>query len=255
MLHANRWGRAKENAMRKLALVVLLVAGLVSPAMTEAADVKYVGGPYQVGDGGEFTFQVISGLSTGAYVPGVTRDLTNPPSFQTFCLETNEGLGLGTYGAYVNPLGAVDGGFGGGNPDPVSLGTGWLYSQFVAGTLENYDFDNTGVGRQTSADLLQRTIWWLENENPLRYGSLVGNPFYDAVVAMFADPQADGGTTDYGVYALNLWRYQIDPETGERVRVKRQDVLFIGSVPDGGTTLMLLGGALIGLGALRRKIR
>ena len=28
-----------------------------------------------------------------------------------------------------------------------------------------------------------------------------------------------------------------------------------GTVPDGGTTLMLLGGALVGLGALRRKFR
>jgi hypothetical protein len=28
-----------------------------------------------------------------------------------------------------------------------------------------------------------------------------------------------------------------------------------GSVPDGGTTLVLLGGALTGLGALRRKFR
>ena len=34
---------------------------------------------------------------------------------------------------------------------------------------------------------------------------------------------------------------------------KRQDYLWY-HVPDGGATLMLLGGALVGLGAIRRKL-
>jgi hypothetical protein len=33
------------------------------------------------------------------------------------------------------------------------------------------------------------------------------------------------------------------------------NVQVLGSVSDGGTTLVLLGGALTGLGALRRKFR
>jgi hypothetical protein len=52
----------------------------------------------------------------------------------------------------------------------------------------------------------------------------------------------DGGW-EYGVYAINMW---LDGED-------YQDGLVY--VPDGGATLMLLGGALMGLGALRRKFR
>ena len=55
--------------------------------------------------------------------------------------------------------GAVDG------KDPVSAGTGWLYSQFARGSLTGYDYDNiTPLGRIESARLLQLAIWMLEDE-------------------------------------------------------------------------------------------
>ena len=73
---------------------------------------------------------------------------------------------------------------------------------------------------------------------------IAGTVFYNAIIAYFgseANAKANGGA-NYGVYALNLWL-----PGGALV----QDVLV--RVPDGGATLMLLGGALVGLGALRRK--
>ena len=49
---------------------------------------------------------------------------------------------------------------------------------------------------------------------------------------------------------LNVGSYSVsDAVTGETITIK------VAGVPDGGTTLVLLGGALTGLGALRRKFR
>jgi hypothetical protein len=52
---------------------------------------------------------------------------------------------------------------------------------------------------------------------------------------------------------LNVGSYSVsDAVTGETITI---EVAGGGAVPDGGTTLVLLGGALTGLGALRRKFR
>jgi hypothetical protein len=100
-----------------------------------------------------------------------------------------------------------------------------------------------GVNRLASAGLLQNALWWLEGEEAIPN---TGNLYIDAVVAKFggaADAKANGAE-QYGVYALNIWT----------ASGKGQTQLFY-AVPDGGATLMLLGGALMGLGALRRKFR
>jgi hypothetical protein len=223
-----------------------------------AGDITVTLSDYSTGFGGEFTAAPTgSWLPYFGYVDGVTMNVGVAGSFQTFCLETQVNLPKGELlDGYVNPLGAVTGGFAGGNPDQVSQGTGWLYSEFAAGTLSGYDYTNPGRGGEfawgSSADLLQRTIWWLEDEDPARYNfysngtpaPIAGTVFYNAIIAYFgseADAKANGGA-NYGVYALNLWKLD-----GTLV----QDVLV--RVPDGGATLMLLGGALVGLGALRRR--
>jgi hypothetical protein len=150
-------------------------------------------------------------------------------------------------------FGGVGGGVVGGDPlnlsgtgDPVSRGTGWLYSQFAQGTLPGYGYE---ADRLDSAAALQQAIWYLEDEIPTTYVSGT-NVYVDAAITHFGTlDAAKGGTAaDFGVYALNLWTGDPYASTGA------QDQLFY-HVPDGGTTLMLLGGALMGIGALRRKFR
>jgi hypothetical protein len=200
-------------------------------------------GQYQTGLGGEFTLNPLSGwLDMSGYVAGTTMDIGVAGTFQTFCIEVNEHISgySATYNAQLN----TNAMYGSVNPpgDPVSAGTGWLYSQFAQGTLAGYDY---GAGRLVSAAALQNTIWWLEGEAG---DPGAGNVIRQAVLANFGDSaaaaMADGGW-QYGVYALNLWTGS-DPTQN-----RNQDQLFY--VPDGGMTLMLLGGALMGLGALRRK--
>jgi len=236
--------------MKKFALVLLLIAAMASPAMAGQIQLGYASTPegyfgmYKSSSGGEFTLNPLTGwLQLTGYAPGVTRNIGLTGTFQSFCLEGGTDIDgyPTTYNADLN-TNAVGGGPGAPPAgDPVSVGTGWLYMQFATGTLAGYNW--SGSSRLDSAFALQKTIWWLEGETGLQ----PANIFTTAVLNQFgsmAGAMANGGW-NYGVYALNLWTLN--------GRVDAQDFLVF--VPDGGATLMLLGGALMGLGALRRKFR
>ena len=65
----------------------------------------------------------------------------------------------GTLHNYSISGGAIQGGVSGGNPDPISFGTAYIYNQFIAGTLADYSSSN--VTNQTD---LQDAFWMLEGE-------------------------------------------------------------------------------------------
>jgi hypothetical protein len=250
--------------MKKLAAILLLAVGLASPAIAGQVQVGYpaIGGaagsnygPYQTGQGGEFTLTPLTAWINNSAYGLNTKNVGVTGSFQTFCIEGNEYIypypavyeaGLSTY--------AIQGGQSGQEPpdsgqDPVSVGTRWLYSQFATTRWDSsrglsYDY---GSNRSTSADALQRAFWWLEGEEGVVYND--SNIYMAAVVARFgSDVNAMASEGEqFGVYALNIWTIN------GGVRTDAQTQLFY--VPDGGMTLMLLGGALVGLGALRRKFR
>lgn len=228
--------------MKNFAIAALLVVGAASPALAGTVDI--LSSPYQSGSGGEFTFisRTAGFLDPVNYNAATsTRNVGEVGSFQTFCIETDEFISIPDTG-YTATLSntAIAGGSGGPDPDPLSVGTGWLYSQFAQGTLSGYNY---GAGRTTSAALLQQAIWWLEEENGHNYNA--GNAFMVAVITQFGSEalaRADGAQ-NYGVMAINMTK------NGN----KKQDGLFYASVPDGGATLMLLGGAMMGLGIIRRK--
>ena len=167
----------------------------------------------------------------GEFIATTTGDGT----FRTFCLEFGTGLDLGPTYYYTTGNVVQLGGQNTQGGDPLSVGSAWLYSQFRAGTLSGY---TASQAQQTS---LQNAFWMLENEitfdgtNPwivLASGAVVGDLFANANGA-------------YGVFVLNLW-------TNENGTGDVQSIL--GSVPDGGLTVTLLGLGLGGLALLRRKL-
>ena len=244
--------------MRKTYFALLLVLALASPAMSGQVWVAGYG-PYQTASGGEFTIQLVEPYSwpdISGYVSGITSNISGyPSSFQSFCIEGNEYIYTNTlYEASIDTF-ASQGGMSGQDPvgsgkDPVSVGTGWLYSQFASGIWSaGLGYDYSSSGRSGSASLLQQALWWLEGEENIGYDP--ANIYMAAVLAKFLTPgaaMANGGET-YGVYALNIWTLDGD------VKINRQSQLIYVPVPDGGATLMLLGSALAGLGTLRRKFR
>ena len=90
----------------------------------------------------------------GEFVLSDPLNITLP--FNSFCLERNEYINLGsTYSYTVSDR--TDGGLSGPN-DPISIGTAWLYSNFRNGGLAGY---SSTTSQQTD---LQNTIWYLEGE-------------------------------------------------------------------------------------------
>jgi hypothetical protein len=172
---------------------------------------------------------------------------STPLGFQTFCLEYNEHITLGgTYDAQIGTA-AIRGGVGiGSGPtsprsDPISVGTAYLYTLFATGLLDaHYTYEN-GDQRAKDAESLQKAFWYLENERTL---AEIGGSNLFVTLALNKFGGEVGARADYtgnSVGVLNL-----TSSAGHH----QSQLIY---VPDGGVTAILLGLALSGLAALRRK--
>jgi VPDSG-CTERM motif len=211
----------------------LAVFGPMASAATMQLTLNY--GNRQSGIGGEFN------ASSQDFVPatmGYAPSTTFNGGFETFCVEFNEHFTPGSSLYYGISQGAVNGGVSGGNPDPISKGTAWLYLNFAQGTLTGYNYSLGPLGN-ASAAALQATIWWLEGE-----GANPNNTFSNLVMSLPNYLQNNNGY--YGVSVLNLW--------GDiNHTLPAQDQLIL-TVPDGGSTVMLLGLGFLGLFVGRWKL-
>ena len=110
-------------------------------------------------------------------------------AFNTFCIERNQFINVG--GTYSYQISSTsDGGING--PAPVSLGTAWLYSQFLNGTLSGFA---GSTGQQTD---LQNAIWYCQGE----LSSIVNNPYVTlAQSTLNANILANGN----GAYGVDVW--------------------------------------------------
>jgi hypothetical protein len=213
--------------MKKLCMMLSLVVVMAASNLFASLSVTLIDNTssYSKGLGGEFRAVGNSGLDSlvnwSAYSTktsgkvssttdgsswGYNSGLKGDEYFQTFCLEASVSF---TPGVSYNVSISQDAVYPNTPPDPISIGTAWLYSQFAAGTLSgyNYTYGNAANGRTTSAGLLQQAIWWLEGET-----GGVRDSFINTVeIALYG---ASGTNQDklvvgnangkYGVYALDL---------------------------------------------------
>jgi hypothetical protein len=226
---------------------------------------------YYTGSGGEFSIANYTGINNDSYVDtgedltstkNIGTTLTGQFNFETFCLETGEYASSPSY--FVVRTEAAMG--GGASPDRISMGTAYLYSEFAKGTLSVPSGSYFAAGdptRAAEAGRLQQAIWWLEGEgSDISDATYMSNPYANAVVAQFgsiADAKADATAGYLGVYVLNNFTTVEARNAWANTGVfdsskKAQDFLYY-SVPDAGTTLVLLGSALASLGVFRRPSR
>jgi hypothetical protein len=218
-----------------------------------ALDIRFQKGSYQSGNGGEFvaltdpSFLEAYDASTIQWNSAGTLQ-----GFSTFCMERLEKMSFKVdYQGSLNDRAIQGGPDFNEDPnlsgDPLSIGVAWLYNAFALGNLSGYEYSDTAA-RKSSASLLQRAIWMLEDEMSMD----ASNIYVDMAINKFGSlslAQASNSGA-FPVQIINLYQ-----NIGDRT-YRRQDVLVRiadAKVPDQGMTVGLLGIGMIGLVALRRR--
>lgn len=191
-----------------------------------------LGGPFEVEPTG-----------FGSGVQGLGQNGAAAGRYLTFCVEFNEHVGRSTYDAETNTE-AINGGIGGGNPDPLDARTAFLYTSFLTGTLADklfaFNGDIISYGTSGMGEAVQDAIWYVENEID-NISGVAANIVAMAVAAVGQNGEWFGKGIG-NVRILNL----TDPNTGDN----RQDQLVL--IPLPSTALLGLAG-LFGMGVLLRR--
>jgi len=234
--------------MKKISVVCVAMLGLLGlPAQAVIQQVHFTQGPWwsNYSHPGELQLTVSGDAQIGGYAVG--------DSFQTFCLEVNEyvwGAGSGaTYDWVLNTAALAGSGGAVNGQDPLDARTAFLYSQFVQGTLSDYDFANASGRRISDGQALQDAIYYIEQEQ----GSVGGK-----AALWVAEAQA---AIDHGLWSglgnvrvLNLYDYDNSDSVAEHFGYSddefttyRQDLLVV--VPEPATLAILA----LGVGFIRFK--
>ena len=134
----------------------------------------------------------------------ITAHSSGLGNFETFCLNKVALANSGQVYNYVSSDNVIPVPAGASNPDPVTLGTAWLYSEFRSGGLASAVGGFT-YNDASSADQLQQAIWYLE-------GSAGGlnNAFVTAANAALQglgygnNSVMNAANGAFGVFALHL---------------------------------------------------
>ena len=219
--------------MRQMTVLLALLGMMFMPALAKASTVTLT--DYNLGSS-NFSNNAAGG--GGPFEAKTTGTALGVADFITFCIEFNEHFSYGGTYDFTLSDNAVNGGVAGGNPDPVSDATKWLYYQVVSGgyTSTYTAATSLGLSNNVGADF-QYAIWYLEQE---RTEAEIGGPTSAGrLLAQYAlDNQADWiplFAAGHRVYAMNL----TDAAGG-----LHQDQLAYAAVPELGS-LMLLGTGLL----------
>lgn len=142
----------------------------------------------------------------GPFKATTTGVLLGSAEFITLCLEFNEHFQYGVPYDFSLSDNAVNGGVAGGNPDPVSAATKWLYYQVISGAYASMYPLATSLSLDNNVGAnFQQAVWYLEDERTL--SDLGGPSSAGYLLANYASANQNWNTlfaAGHRVYAMNL---------------------------------------------------
>lgn len=247
------------NPLKSLYFSIALLATGVAQS-TRAASIILDYGSYHEGVGGAFVIRPITSgtgtdiLDSQNFVNNISMnyaaEATFNSGFETFCIEYTQHFSPGSVYEVALSNSAI-----GSPPDQVSVGSGYLYSLFATGQLDDLlpGFSYTST---SSMGELQNTLWFLEGEgiaNPGTFNSLLTAEFgastywtQDGATSVNLGPVT---AASYGVSALNVGGAPDYPNQDQLVYQRPANV----PVPEGGDTLVLLGMSVGALALLKKR--
>ncbi|OPY15863.1 MAG: hypothetical protein A4E69_00365 [Syntrophus sp. PtaB.Bin138] len=193
-----------------------------------------------------YQVQLSDGVGTdGGGMFGVWNASVVPHTFlfNTFCLERNEYINFSKHYDFTIDTWAIQGGVGGGSPDPLDPDTAFLYYKFRTNPL------SLGMDVTKSFDVtaFQYAIWYLEDE--LTPDAETSIPlFYRAKAKSYLDLAYADNSQDIGVVRVLNLTYK--DATGKIIDA--QSMLTLVPEP---SILILLGLGMFGVGIASRKMK
>ena len=142
---------------------------------------------------------------------------------------------------------AVNGGVAGGNPDPLSDATKWLYAQVASNAYSSVYTAATGLGLSNNVGAhVQAAIWYLEQERTaLEIGGPLSAGYLLATYAVANENWSALFAAGHRVYAMNL--------TNAAGGFHQDQLAYLTPVPEPSTMLLLGSGLLYVAGKRRRR--
>ncbi|MDR1960618.1 MAG: PEP-CTERM sorting domain-containing protein [Planctomycetaceae bacterium] len=201
--------------------------------------------------GNEVTISQRSGynfVDTSAYAQGVTGNSTY---YKAFCVEPTGGVSTSMEAKlnYANGKSQTSDGYA------LSLGAAYLYKEFAVGTLDGFNYTDSGQ-RSSDSYALRAAIRTLMGINPISNWStntylsqlLADNPDMDYWKQIYDPGKYYDEIGNYSVFVMNCFMNNGDSNG--------QDFLYIakaeGSVPE-PTSLLLWGMGSLGLFGIKRS--
>jgi hypothetical protein len=226
------------NMKKTLSLVAVVGLLVAQECLAFMVNVDRNVGYYTL-PGGEFTVTAANPPEPqfDAILKNYAAAATLNGGFETFCLSETTALQNNPQDASLTPNG-------------VTKGTAYLYQLFGEGALGGYDYAGVGAGREASAFALQNVIWTLQGFVPYDTSGMYAT-WLSAAETYAGGTLADAQAPNNGQLPVDQLLLTYTPVTGGQV--VSQPMLAL--VPDGGTTLMLLGMALGSFSVVARRFR